>query len=82
MGIQFSGHLARSEWNDGLEFYEDIKTWAESYEREYMVPAKSNKVTADELIPLLLFYVPQQFRAAGSHLVGVLMGDRLRAAMM
>lgn len=82
MGIEYAGHLARSEWLDGLEFYEDIKAWAENYETKFMVPAKPNKITADELIPLLLFYLPQQLHPAGSHLVGVLMGDRLRAAMM
>ncbi|KAG4428732.1 hypothetical protein IFR05_015782 [Cadophora sp. M221] len=82
MEIQYHGYLPRSEWNDGLEFYVDIKTWAEDYETKYMVPAKSNKITADELIPLLLFYVPKRLRAAGCHMVGVLMGDRLRAAMM
>ncbi|PVH74715.1 hypothetical protein DL98DRAFT_519052 [Cadophora sp. DSE1049] len=82
MGIQYTGYLARSEWTDGLEFYKDIRTWANDYEIDFMVPAKTNKITADELIPLLLFYIPQRFRAAGSHMVGVMMGDRLRAAMM
>ncbi|KAH7330067.1 hypothetical protein BKA65DRAFT_508404 [Rhexocercosporidium sp. MPI-PUGE-AT-0058] len=82
MGIQYPGYLSRSAWKDGLEFYEDIKTWAEKYETNYMAPAKSNKITADELVPLLLFYVPKRLRAAGSHMVGVMMGDRLRAAMM
>lgn len=82
MGIQYPGYLSCNEWTDGLEFYEDIRTWARRYEDEFMVPAKSNKITADELIPLLLFYVPKRFKAAGSHMVGVGMGGRLRAAMM
>lgn len=81
MGIEYGGRLARSEWADGLEFYADIKNWAEAYEVQYMVPAASNKTTADELVPLLLFYVPRAFKAAASHVVGVLMGIRLRAAM-
>lgn len=54
MGIGYGAQLARSEWVDGLEFYEDIKNWAEAYEIRYMVPAQSNKTTADELVPLLL----------------------------
>lgn len=82
MGIQYTGYLARIGWPDGLEFYKDIKAWATNYEVKFMVPAKTNKITADELIPLLLFYVPYRLRAAGSHMVGVMMGDRLRAAMM
>ncbi|KAK0104738.1 hypothetical protein ONS95_005008 [Cadophora gregata] len=82
MGIKYVGYLTKKEWTDGLEFYMDIKTWAHDYEIKFMVPAKTNKTTADELIPLLLFYVPHQLRAAGSHMVGVMMGERLRAAMM
>ena len=82
MGIRYDGHLVHSEWKDGLEFYEDIKTWAEWYERGYMVPALSNKKTADELVPLLLFYVPGFMKAAGAQIVGVMMGDRLRTSMM
>lgn len=82
MGIQYTGYLARIGWPDGLEFYKDIKAWATNYEVKFMVPAKTNKITVDELIPLLLFYVPYRLRAAGSHMVGVMMGDRLRAAMM
>lgn len=53
MGISYND-LARSNWQDGLEFYEDIKEWAEAYEIRYMVPDKSNKITADQLVPLLL----------------------------
>ncbi|KAE8443349.1 hypothetical protein EG329_001992 [Mollisiaceae sp. DMI_Dod_QoI] len=81
MGIGYGAQLARSEWVDGLEFYEDIKNWAEAYEIRYMVPAQSNKTTADELVPLLLFYVPAPLKTAASHIVSVLMGNRLRAAM-
>lgn len=82
MGIDYNGRLTSEEWTDGLQFYEEIKAWAEGYEETYMVPAKTNKKTADELVPLLLFYVPKRFKAAASNIVCVLMGDRLRAAMM
>ena len=82
MGIDYNGRLTHNEWRDGLQFYEEIKAWAQDYEIQYMKPAISNKQTADELVPLLLFYVPKQFKKAASNLVGVLMGDRLRKAMM
>ncbi|KAK9343164.1 hypothetical protein V1522DRAFT_394617 [Lipomyces starkeyi] len=62
--------------------YDDIKAWAFDYEEKYMIPAKSNKQTADELVPLLLFYVPKCLKVAASNLVGVLMGDHLRKAMI
>ena len=82
MGIQYKGFLAHNEWVDGLDFFYDIRAWAEEYEAQYMVPAQSNKQTADELVPLLLFYVPKLLKPAVANLVGVLMGDRLRTAMM
>lgn len=82
MGIQYKGLLAHSEWADGLDFYHDISVWAEEYEEKYMVPAQSNKQTADELVPLLLFFVPKPMKKAAGHLVGVLMNERLRKAMM
>jgi hypothetical protein len=82
MGIEYEGRLSKSEWIDGLEFYEDIKVWAENYEEKYMVPAMSNKITADQLVPLLLFYIPGFLKDAARNMVGVLMGNRLREAMM
>ncbi|KAH8592436.1 hypothetical protein B0O99DRAFT_517537 [Bisporella sp. PMI_857] len=83
MGINYEGSLPRaSHWVDGLEFYEDIKSWAENYEKTYMVPAATNKKTADELVPLLLTYVPNIFQTSARAMVAVIMGDRLRAAMI
>ncbi|KAL3420706.1 hypothetical protein PVAG01_07151 [Phlyctema vagabunda] len=69
-------------WLNGLEFYHDISAWAQAYEKQYMVPAQSNKQTADELVPLLLFFVPKAAQPAAANVVGVLMGDRLRKAMI
>jgi hypothetical protein len=43
--------------------------WAEGYEAKFMVPAASNKITSDELVPLLLYYVPGRFKAAAADLV-------------
>ncbi|OJJ53594.1 hypothetical protein ASPSYDRAFT_36525 [Aspergillus sydowii CBS 593.65] len=48
------GYLKNEEWEDGLECHEDIKDWAKHYEAKEMVPAATNKQTADELVPLLL----------------------------
>ncbi|RFU30027.1 hypothetical protein B7463_g6329, partial [Scytalidium lignicola] len=81
MGIDYKD-LQHSEWRDGIEFYEDIKSWAKDYENKYMVPAVTNKKTADELTPVLLFYVPHILKPAAANVVGVLMGDLLRRAMM
>lgn len=50
MGISYHNlpHY-ESGWKDGLEFYDDIREWAENYEIKCMVPAATNKKTADEL---------------------------------
>lgn len=82
MGIQYEPHLSPTTWKSGLDFYNDISSWAERYEEAYMVPAIPNKKTADELVPLLLFYVPKFAKPFAADAVGVMMGDRLRASMM
>ncbi|RAL58605.1 hypothetical protein DID88_003965 [Monilinia fructigena] len=71
----------KGKWKDGLEFYTDIKQWAETYEKEFMVPNFYNKKTADELVPLLLFFVPKAFLPFARDVVGVLMGPFLRSSM-
>jgi hypothetical protein len=82
MGIQYEGFLCKSQWKDGLEFYEDITAWADGYEAKYMVPAETNKTVADYLIPMLLFYVPKSAEGGARNVVGYLIGDRLRRSMM
>ncbi|KAI9644459.1 hypothetical protein NHQ30_006480 [Ciborinia camelliae] len=72
----------KGEWKDGIEFYEDIKKWAEDYERKFMLPNPYNKKTAEELIPLLLFLIPTPLLPFAKDAVGVLMGPRLRSAMI
>ncbi|KAF7911975.1 uncharacterized protein EAE98_011732 [Botrytis deweyae] len=82
MGISYHDLRRFNEWRDGIEFFEDIKKWAEGYEREFMVPNEYNKKTADELIPLLLFLVPKALLPFARDAVGVLMGPLLRSAMI
>lgn len=82
MNITYSGYLKRNSWKDGIEFYEDIVEWALQYEADHMVPAATNKQTANELFELLLYYVPRSLRQLPRQIIGVLMTERLRAAMM
>jgi hypothetical protein len=83
MEIDYS-ELARYKdgWRDGIEFAEDITAWAEEYEKQYMVPDVNNKTTADRTTHLLLNMVPEMMKPQGINAVSVLMGDRLRNAMM
>jgi hypothetical protein len=83
MGIDFSGlPHGPSNFQDGLEFYEDVKEWADEYERRYMVPDKYNHQLAEEATSLLLVNVPGPLKPYGKKLVAALMDDRLRCAML
>lgn len=83
MGIKYDElRRAKTGWKDGIEFYEDIREWAEDYERKFMVPAATNRVTADETVKLLLWLVPWFLHPYVRNVLCVMMGDRVRTAMM
>lgn len=83
MGIQYDD-LAHGPFNfrDGLEFFEDIKLWADAYERRVMVPNKWNHKLAEETAAMLMADVPGLLRPHAKHLIVTLMDERLRRAMM
>jgi len=83
MGIDFSslGHGPDS-FQDGLEFFEDIKAWAEDYENRFMVPNQWNHQLAEETSAILLTDVPKSMKPTAKNFVKVLMDDRLRKSMM
>ncbi|KAL6704785.1 hypothetical protein ACN47E_007589 [Coniothyrium glycines] len=83
MGIDYSVlRHGPASFQDGLEFFEDAKEWAEEYERQHMVPDKYNHQLAEETTRILLNDVPNMMKPVGKTLVTALMDDRLRAAMM
>ncbi|KAG6006047.1 hypothetical protein E4U21_007407 [Claviceps maximensis] len=82
MDIKYTGLLKRDSWRDGIEFVEDISLWARQYEREFMVPAATNKQTGDELMRMLLYCVPRWALPFANHVIGVIMGEHLRNAMI
>ena len=69
-------------WVDGLQWLEELAAWSEEYERECMVPAETNKKTANETVEILLWNMPSLLKPFGKKIVSVLMDDRLRTAMM
>ena len=69
-------------WRDGLEWLDEIKDWSEAYEKETMVPAETNRKTAEQTTRILLWTIPGSMKGVGRHLVSALMSDRLRTAMM
>ncbi|KAH0284001.1 hypothetical protein M436DRAFT_74095 [Aureobasidium namibiae CBS 147.97] len=69
-------------WEHGGVFAEELKAWVEEYEEKYMVPAESNKQTADCTTEMLLYPVPVAFKDAGRKVISALMDTRLRRAML
>jgi hypothetical protein len=83
MSIDFSAlEHGPNSFKDGLEFFEDIKNWADQYERRYMVPNKWNHQLAEETSRILLSNVPGLMKPVAKNFVKALMDDRLRKAMM
>jgi hypothetical protein len=80
MEIKYGGCLARSSWKDGIEFVEDITQWAKSYEMKYMVPAKTNAITSERSMAMMLYHVPNFAKPFAEEVFTVLMGDRVREA--
>ena len=69
-------------WRDGSEWWEEVREWSEAYEREKMVPAETNRKTAEQTVRILLWTLPGPLKGVGRHMVSALMDDRLRKAMM
>ena len=69
-------------WTNGSEWWEEVREWSEAYEREKMVPAETNRKTAEQTVRILLWTLPGPLKGVGRHMVSALMDDRLRKAMM
>lgn len=72
----------KAGWRDGLDWLAEVDAWSMSYEARCMVPNITNKKTADQTTNILLWRLPIKLRGIGTQAVSVLMGDRLRTAMM
>ncbi|KAJ8117597.1 hypothetical protein OPT61_g1236 [Boeremia exigua] len=81
MGISYAV-LRHSTHKDGLEFFEDLKEWADKYEEKHMIPNKFNHQLAEETTRILLTNVPEPLKPYGQQLVTAMMDDRLRSAML
>jgi hypothetical protein len=83
MNIDFSPLThGPSSFTSGFQLYEDLKEWAEAYEKRVMVPDKYNHKLAEETTAILLYDVPSFLKPTGKQIVSALMDDRLRKAMM
>ncbi|KAK3177581.1 hypothetical protein K4F52_009632 [Lecanicillium sp. MT-2017a] len=84
MGIEYIGYLARAEkgWRDGVEFAEDITTWAKAYEIQQMKPSKVCSKPAKALIPMMIQLVPGFLKPVAAECINSLLGERVRDACM
>jgi hypothetical protein len=82
MGIVYEGYLSKTEWRDGLEFAEDIRSWAKAYEVKAFVPSEVSNVPAKTLIPMLTYWLPKWAKTFAGECIMVLLGDRTREAFM
>jgi hypothetical protein len=73
---------SKDGWKDGGVFMSELKAWMDGYEEKNMVPAESNKETADCTTDLLLYPVPAALKGAGRKVISALMDTRLRRAML
>lgn len=69
-------------WQDGLQWLKEVETWSEAYEKQNMVPAAANKQLADSHFEILCINVPYRFHGQCKRMMSVLLGERLRIAMM
>ena len=69
-------------WTDGLHWLEEIREWSLKYELANMVPAHTNKRLADAHLNVLFLNMSPKLASVGRSAVAVLLGERLRKAMM
>ena len=69
-------------WKDGLQWLDEIEAWSLKYEEEHMVPAVTNKELADSHLEILCVNVPVSLLGPCQRLFSILLGERLRKAMM
>jgi hypothetical protein len=82
MKISYADLPSCNGWRDGLHWYDELEAWNIAYEKRCMVPAMTNKKTADETTALILYDLPKSWWPAGRQLVSALMDSRLQKAMM
>ena len=69
-------------YSDGLGWLEALERWSLEYEEKHMVPDPANKRLALATMDIALFNVPVRLRSFAMQMVTVILGSRLRRAMM
>ena len=83
MDISYKGLSSSAEgWEDGLHWLEEVKSWSEDYEDHRMKPAATNMQLADTELGVICVNVPSRLLGICKRFLSVLLGDKLRKAMM
>ncbi|KND88003.1 hypothetical protein TOPH_07382, partial [Tolypocladium ophioglossoides CBS 100239] len=72
MGIDYAEQLGKNEWNDSIEFMEDLTRWGCKYEDSYMLPLLEVRHLGTVLMDLLLSAYPKTMRPLGYQMLLVL----------
>jgi hypothetical protein len=64
------------------ETYEEMRAWADSYEKRVMIPNEMNHQLGETTIAILIYYTPSFIKPFAKKLIIGLMDDNLRNAMM
>jgi hypothetical protein len=73
---------ARSGWQDGLHWLEELEAWSKAYDVKNTVPDEHNKTLALATLTIGLTNVPRISHGVGLQFVAALLDQRLRRAMM
>ena len=75
-------HSSKEGWEDGLEWLKEVEEWSQAYELEHMTPAETNKRLADAEFDIISINVPIVLLGSCRQTMSVLLGERLRKAML
>ncbi|KAH7023779.1 hypothetical protein EDB80DRAFT_807901 [Ilyonectria destructans] len=78
MDIDYRTVLQKNDWDNPIEFLEDVTKWASEYEDRYMRPAKEIQGLGQILMDFLLQSHPTFARPFAYPMALVVMGNRLR----
>ncbi len=73
---------AKSGWQDGLHWLEEIEAWSEAYDEENTVVHESNRVLASATLTIALTNIPLMLHGVTLQFVAALLDQRLRRAMI
>jgi hypothetical protein len=92
LGIDYSDFLpsakaakrkeGQAAFRDGIQWLDEVTFWAQEYEKRAMIPAQSNRDTADQTTAVLTYSLPNSLKFLGDWFVSSMIDERPRLAML